>query len=245
MEKIKNLLLLVLFFVQSLAYTGPLYDAADKGDLSAVKTLLDSGADVNDRGIAGKTALITAADKGHLAVVKELLTRGANANLYNNWGETALKAVAGSYITRPEGAAILKELLKHGALVDFSYLVGDTALMDAASFGNVSMVQRLMEAGASINAKYKGGPTPIKLAYNTSKKLARDKSYLVTIAAIRKWAIENRIPILDPIDIQILDGDTKGSFQRDFAAYVSAEKQEEQIGPDLSELDKPMGPSNQ
>ena len=64
-------------------------------DLSALKSLLDGGADVNltdvnaqDR--AGETALMKAAFNGHVSIVEMLLAGNADLELKNNDGETAL-----------------------------------------------------------------------------------------------------------------------------------------------------------
>src|SRR6266702_5988082 len=57
-----------------------LWAAAKKGDVKAVKELIDKGADVNAATPYGATALSYAADKGHLEVVKLLLANKANVN---------------------------------------------------------------------------------------------------------------------------------------------------------------------
>ena len=65
----------------------PLILASFRGDLSSVRGLLDSGADVDARDGDGMTALMFAAHGGHLAIVRELLLRGANvyARAKNGW----------------------------------------------------------------------------------------------------------------------------------------------------------------
>ena len=59
----------------------PLHEAANHDYPDVVKTLLDAGADINDRGGSecnGFTPLIDAAACGNVAVVKLLIQRGAN-----------------------------------------------------------------------------------------------------------------------------------------------------------------------
>src|SRR4030095_5825558 len=57
-----------------------LSDAVRKGDVAAVKKLLDEGVDVNTKYRYNRTPLSFAADRGHVAVVKLLLERGADIN---------------------------------------------------------------------------------------------------------------------------------------------------------------------
>ena len=62
--------------------------ASDKGNLEAVKLLLDKGAEVNAKNKDGKTALLVASN---LEVVKLLLDKGADVNVKDKNGGTALR----------------------------------------------------------------------------------------------------------------------------------------------------------
>ena len=55
-----------------------LWEAARKGDVALVTSLLDQGADVNAKFRYGTTALFKASERGHAEVVKVLLARGAD-----------------------------------------------------------------------------------------------------------------------------------------------------------------------
>lgn len=57
-----------------------LINAADHGNLQAVKDELANGADVNARAQFGDTALNLAAENGHLDVVEYLIACGADAD---------------------------------------------------------------------------------------------------------------------------------------------------------------------
>ena len=57
-----------------------LREAAIKGDLAAVKSLLEKGAKVDAASEFGATALIFAADRGHVEIVKTLIEHGADIN---------------------------------------------------------------------------------------------------------------------------------------------------------------------
>jgi hypothetical protein len=68
-----------------------MWEAARKGDVAAVKTLLDQGADVNAKFRYGTTALFKAAERGHIEVVKVLLERGADVKVKDTfYGATAM-----------------------------------------------------------------------------------------------------------------------------------------------------------
>lgn len=64
--------------------------AAVRGDLAAVRTLLDAGADVNARTAGGSTALITATLWNRFDIVCLLLARGANPSVADADGWTAV-----------------------------------------------------------------------------------------------------------------------------------------------------------
>lgn len=56
----------------------PFVQAAERGELALVKSMLEKGVDVNARNKYGQTALILAAARGHFDVVKLLLEKGAD-----------------------------------------------------------------------------------------------------------------------------------------------------------------------
>ncbi len=59
--------------------------ATRKGDLAAVKNLLDEGANVNARTRYDSTPLFFACDRGHLEVARLLIERGADVNVKDNF----------------------------------------------------------------------------------------------------------------------------------------------------------------
>lgn len=85
-------------------------NAASSGDVLALETLLNAGADVDARDRYGQTALMIAARHGHLVAVEALLRRGASMNVTAKFGLSALMLaiVAGH-------EAIAKALVRAGA----------------------------------------------------------------------------------------------------------------------------------
>ncbi len=166
----------------------PLCDAAEDGNLSEVKRLLDEGANVNDKNedglmafnlakelghgkVAkvllsnnkdenGKTILMEAVRRGKSEVVKELLNNGANVNVADQYGWTALMVAASGK------SEIVKLLLDHEANVNDKNKNGLTALMAAASNLNIKVTKILLENDANINDKNKDGLTALMLAIN-------------------------------------------------------------------------------
>ena len=131
--------------------------AAMRGDVKAVSSLLDNGADVNVRHEDGWSGLMLAAVNGHSRVVQALLDKGANVETKENlMGQTALIwAVKGAH------TAVVKALLKAGANVNDRDKFGGTALTRAANSGNAAIVKTLLEAGADINAREYDGDTAL------------------------------------------------------------------------------------
>ena len=67
------------------------FAASRKGDVAALKALLDKGVDVNAKTRYGATALSYACDKGHVEVVRLLIERGADVNSKDTfYGEVPL-----------------------------------------------------------------------------------------------------------------------------------------------------------
>jgi hypothetical protein len=85
--------------------------AVRKGDVAAVKALLDGGLPVDTRFRYDRTALSFAADRGHADIVTLLLDRGANVNAT----DTFYKATPLVWAAQNEHVAVVKVLLARGA----------------------------------------------------------------------------------------------------------------------------------
>ena len=113
------------------------FAAARKGDVAAVKALLDKGVDVNSKTRYGATALSYACDKGHLEVIRLLIERGADVNVKDTfYGEMPLGwALSHGYVE------VIKLLLDKGASGT------DRVLMQGVQEGKVELVKVAVEKG--------------------------------------------------------------------------------------------------
>jgi ankyrin repeat protein len=125
----------------------PVAEAARKGDLAAVRTLIKERADVNAPGSDGSTALLWAAYNADVNMARALITAGAAVDARNNYGITPLLQAS-----RTGDTAMMKVLLAAGASPRVTHLEGETPLMAASRTGRVDAVQLLLEAGADVNA---------------------------------------------------------------------------------------------
>jgi ankyrin repeat protein len=124
-------------------------------DLPTVRTLLEAGADPNqrDQGFSNNTALAWAAT-WDVRAVELLLKHGAPVDARNNRGETPLSQV--KYCGSPAKAVeIAAMLLRHGADVNVANDYGEPPLFDIARFGLPDVIELLLKHGANVNATRK------------------------------------------------------------------------------------------
>lgn len=129
------------------------------GHLSAVKLLIDRGADIDNRNeypLCGVSALLTASIRGDVEIVKLLVARGAKAESGSFEGTTTpLAACAGEQVTEftEKRMEIVKLLLDNGHDVEACNEHGARPLMSAAHHGREDLVKLLLDRGASVNAR--------------------------------------------------------------------------------------------
>jgi hypothetical protein len=117
--------------------TEDLLAAVRKGDVPAVKALLDNGANVNAKSPYGATPLFFAADRGNIEMVKLLLQRGADVDVKDTfYGATAL-----TWAAEKERIDILKLLLAK------STVGTEDVLESAIEKGNIEMVKVALAKG--------------------------------------------------------------------------------------------------
>lgn len=141
-----------------------LREFAAKGNMKAVRSMIDQGADVNGAEDGFKeTALHRAAMNGHKDVSKLLVDNGARLDTKDVWpGGTAL-----DYASENGHKDVVGLLIAHGASVHSrreGRPEGDTPLHSAVRAGHEDVVKLLIDKGADVNAKNNNGQSPIDLA---------------------------------------------------------------------------------
>jgi ankyrin repeat protein len=132
-----------------------LLEAARKGDLKKVLTLLEKGADVNCRGDHQYTPLLVAARYGRIDIAQALCERGADVNAAadvdfreEEWGYTPLIwAASNCHFDMAE------LLINKGAAVGQKGRGGDLPLIIAARRGCLPLVEMLISKGAAVDAE--------------------------------------------------------------------------------------------
>jgi len=123
-------------------------DAAMKGEIATVRSLIAQKEDVNSPQADGTTALHWAAFQFNLEMVDLLIQAGAKVKVANREGVTPL-AIASLY----GNASIVTRLLTAGADAKERGSNGVTVLMLAARNGDADTVWTLLTHGADVNAK--------------------------------------------------------------------------------------------
>jgi Ankyrin repeats (3 copies) len=117
----------------------------------------------------GRTLLHDASAQGNVRFVELLLRLGADPNVRSSGGHTPLYCVANECgVTR--GGHIVRALVQAGAHVDArSDSKQCTPLHMAARRGNTEVAEALVDCGADMNARDRGGDTPLQRAKNCRK----------------------------------------------------------------------------
>ncbi len=124
----------------------PLVTAAERGDLAALRRLLDSGAAIEQRDARGRTALLAATHANQVDAARELIARGADVNAKDSMQDSAY-LFAGA-----EGRLeILRLTLAAGADLKSVNRYGGTALIPAAHHGHPEVVRELLKTKIEVD----------------------------------------------------------------------------------------------
>ncbi|XP_075989607.1 tankyrase [Anticarsia gemmatalis] len=155
----------------------PLHNACSYGHYEVTELLVMAGAGVNAHDLWRFTPLHEAAAKGKADIVRLLLKHGADPSRRNRDGLTPLQLVrAGDCDTADalRGDAALLDAAKRGDLARARKLItpqnvncrdahgrNSTPLHLAAGYNNLEVAEALLEAGAAVSARDKGGLVPL------------------------------------------------------------------------------------
>jgi ankyrin repeat protein len=162
-------LLAMTTVIQGVGVNTDLVEAAMRGDATAVRSLLDDGADVNATYGDGSTALHWAAGNGNLELTRLLLDAGARVD-----ATTRIGRMTSLFMAAKSGeAAVIEALLGAGASANESNGNGTTVLMSAAASGNRDAVRTLIDSGADVNATEEtNGQTALMFAATLNRREA-------------------------------------------------------------------------
>lgn len=157
--------------IQQMASDTPLVIAAWRGHPGVVGLLIARGAKMGFRSAFGWSPLLAAAKNGHRDVALVLLEQGADIEAPNSVGEPPLHVAIN--FNHPDLAQILMD---KGANVNSRSRAGGTPLV--AALGGVlngrqellDVVNRLLAAGADVNATPTNGLPPLALAANSGNR---------------------------------------------------------------------------
>ncbi|KAK3235909.1 hypothetical protein CYMTET_53920 [Cymbomonas tetramitiformis] len=166
--------------------------AARSGDLEEVKSTLRLGIDINMADYDGRTVLHGAAKEGNFNVVSLLLEEGAQTDSTDRWGSTPLQTA----IENNQGP-VVELLTQWKAIIKVQDPAG--ALCEAASNGDISMVQRLLDNGVDPNI----GDYDMRTSLHLGAAEGQQKvvEYLIGVGA--EVNIQDRwggIPLMDAIE---------------------------------------------
>ena len=180
----------------------PVADAASRGDVEAVRGLLQRGIDVQTAQADGMTALHWAAMRSDLELAETLLYAGANLEATTRIGQHTPLHVA----SRSGQPGVLRALLEAGADPHALTASGATALHLAAGAGSAEAVAALVDHGADIDARENTwGQTPLMFA------AAADRVGPVTVLMERGADLEIATRV---VDLPALDAEDRAAAYR-------------------------------
>ena len=148
----------------------PVVDAAQRGDVAALRELIRQGADANQASGDGMTALHWAAERGETQVATLLLGAGGDVHAGTRIGSYTPLHLA----SRSGTASVVKVLLEAGSDANATTTNSRTSPLHlAARAGNPEAVGLLLDHGADIHAREpEWGHTPLFFAADRNRAAA-------------------------------------------------------------------------
>jgi hypothetical protein len=123
-----------------------LVGAAEAGDVTALRRLLDAGVPVDTRDAGGRTALLAATQANRIDAARLLIERGADVNAKDEIQDSPFL-----YAGAQGRLEILRMTLAAGADLKSTNRYGGTALIPAAHHGHVETVRELLKTKIDVD----------------------------------------------------------------------------------------------
>ncbi|UFH50866.1 ankyrin repeat domain-containing protein [Pseudomonas sp. KNUC1026] len=133
---------------ESLAFAQQVLEVARHGDAVMLERLLGKGLPANLKDHKGDSLLMLASYHGHAQATEVLMRYGADPMMANDRGQLPIAGAAFK-----GDLAVMRALVEGGAPVDGTGADGRTALMMAAMFDRVEMIDYLLTQGADLQAR--------------------------------------------------------------------------------------------
>ena len=169
-------------------------DAAQRGDIETVRSLLAEDVDINAAHGDGMTALHWAAYRNDIEMAR-LLTEGG-ADIGRATREEALTPLL--IASGTGNAALIEFLLEAGSDASAANSIGTTALMEAAAAGDADAVRTLLDHGADANAKAIRDQTALMFA------ASRNRAEVIELLGRRGTEL-NATSAIVPMDLPLFD----------------------------------------
>ena len=154
----------------SLAFAGPIHDAARKGDVKKVQALLQQDPKaVNEKDNRGDTPLHVACLHGQVAVAQALIDAGADVNAKNGYGAYMPDDLGKQFSTSNQQDPVWLLNVKGN---DVRAMTNGYTPLDLAIFStrHHQLMQMLVEKKADVNAQAASGSTPLFWAVMRDQK---------------------------------------------------------------------------
>jgi hypothetical protein len=162
----KNVILLAAFLIlimPHIASAEPVVEAAKKGDLQTVKTILaQDPSKLNATDESNYTALHWACMRAHWDVAKFLIDKGADLNVVGGDGGTQI-----NWAVHHDNVEIIKLMVEKGAKLNIRNQWGMTELHTAIWRGCIRVVEYLLDHGSDPTIKTNEGWTAMHYAYRS------------------------------------------------------------------------------
>ena len=136
-----------------------LHIAAGLGWERTMKKLIEHGAAINKKNLAGETPFHYAASSGWASAMNLLIEHGAKIEEVNNRGESPLHKASFS-----GWDAAVSMLMEQGSDINLQDDLGETPLHKASFSGYLKVVKKLISHGANIDERNQKGETPLHRA---------------------------------------------------------------------------------